>query len=110
MINKDIVHFGCGEDHLVFVNHREEAFGIGKNQFGQLGTRQSLSHMDIITPVFEKYKIKSIYCTQFATFFTSNTSSKNNQLYACGLNNRGQLGIGSSKEKIAIPQRVESLS
>ena len=37
MINKDVVSYDSGEDHLVFVNHKQQAFAIGKNQFGQLG-------------------------------------------------------------------------
>lgn len=36
--------------------------------------------------------------------------SDNDQLYGCGLNNRGQLGLGSLEEKVTTPVLIDNLS
>jgi len=56
LINKDIVSFGCGEEHLVFVNNRKQAFAMGKNQYGQIGIHSKIGR-DIISPVLENWRI-----------------------------------------------------
>lgn len=33
------MNFSCGDDHIVFTNYQNEAFGMGSNQFGQLGQK-----------------------------------------------------------------------
>jgi alpha-tubulin suppressor-like RCC1 family protein len=34
-----VIDFACGEEHLIFVSTHNQAFGIGKNQFGELGNK-----------------------------------------------------------------------
>ena len=61
--------FGCGQDHLVFANNQHQAFGIGKNRFGQLGNKDTTKSKEVIAAVFEDYKTKQVFCTAFCTFF-----------------------------------------
>ena len=41
IINKDIVCFSAGEEHIIFMNSKGEMYGVGNNQYGQLGTRNN---------------------------------------------------------------------
>jgi hypothetical protein len=46
---------------------------MGKNLYGQIGI-QSKNSKDVISPVFENYRIKKVFCTQYCTFFLTCTS------------------------------------
>jgi alpha-tubulin suppressor-like RCC1 family protein len=41
-----VIDFSCGEEHLVFVNNYNQAFGIGKNAFGELGNKMTALHRE----------------------------------------------------------------
>ena len=73
LINRDIWGFECGDDHIVLLNSRSQAFGMGKNQFGQLGIPQENAHRDVITPILQSFSIQKVFCTPFCTFFLTGT-------------------------------------
>ena len=92
MINREVVGFGTGEEHLVFVGQGGSVYGTGSNQYGQLG--HSHSHQEsAIAQLFSNEMARKVYCTPFCTFIVN----KHRELIACGLNNRGQLGVGHSQ-------------
>lgn len=68
-----MVCFGAGEEHLVFMNGKGELYGIGNNQYGQLGA-SGQGHRTTISRVFEDITASKVFCTEFATFIISSTS------------------------------------
>jgi alpha-tubulin suppressor-like RCC1 family protein len=68
------VCFSAGEEHIIFMNGRGELYGIGNNQYGQLGNRSN-NMRNTINRVFEEINAKRIYCTEYATFIVNRTPS-----------------------------------
>ena len=96
----------CGEGHLFLLTKQKKVFGVGQNQHGQLG----LPNMTVATrpyPVHlgEKVKVSRLYAGTETTFCISTK----NQVYAWGLNIKGQLGLGNYENRLH-PTLVQSLS
>ncbi len=79
------------------------AYACGNNHYGQLGIGSY--EYDVCTPqkVLIEEKIKDIKIYEYnQTYFIT----INDEVYACGDNNVGQLGIGSTSCDVCFPEKV----
>jgi alpha-tubulin suppressor-like RCC1 family protein len=80
----------CGSNHNIVLNENDELFVCGWNYYGQLGLGD-ISRRNIYTKLEHNLgKIKNIYCGASNNIILN----ENNELYVCGGNNMGQLGLG----------------
>jgi alpha-tubulin suppressor-like RCC1 family protein len=85
----------CGANHNIILNENNEVYVCGYNNYGQLG----LNHYFNIN-VYEKLehnfgKIKNIFCGEYHSIILN----ENNEIYVCGRNEYGQLGLGDNKNR-----------
>jgi len=105
-----------GSDHIVILTKTQEILTLGCGEQGQLGrVCEMFSHRGgrkgitaIITPQLVRFhrpkpKFVDIFCGTYQTF----ALSSNGALYAWGLNNYGQLGIGNSENQFQ-PKKLSS--
>ncbi|KAJ5076271.1 hypothetical protein M0811_06267 [Anaeramoeba ignava] len=101
-IIQDIVS-GYNSVYLLTSNHN--AYGIGSNQFGQLGfDSETLNKTE--KPVLMMKNVSKIFSgnNSFYVFLLNS----NQELFGCGDNRWGQLGLGESrKEEIAIKKLIK---
>lgn len=64
-----------GESHLIFINNKNQAYGMGESTFGQLGFKTT-SHTKNYYPnsetaiiqIMSGITIKNVFCTPYASF------------------------------------------
>ncbi|OUM62417.1 hypothetical protein PIROE2DRAFT_11267 [Piromyces sp. E2] len=95
-----------GKYHAFLLDEEKHAYGFGSNQWGQLGTS---SDMDEEEPVIIKElintPIKEIACGNFHTLFLSEHGS----VFACGKNDRYQIGFNSGTGSVLTPKLLTPL-
>ncbi|KAH9501476.1 RCC1 and BTB domain-containing protein 2 [Dermatophagoides farinae] len=105
MINTGIANvklIACGGDHSFSITNKEEIYSWGPNSYGQLG----LSDKEISsTPCLVAFpnddsiniRIKEIVAGDQHSLFLF----ENGQLWGCGYNYNGELGLGNRRSKLA---------
>ena len=93
--NSNIKQIACGAHHTFFLTRENELFSCGLNNYGQLGN-ETISNSNGITKINTSFlndnSIIFVDCGSYHTTILTNT----NEIYSCGLNNRGQLGNGTN--------------
>uniref|UniRef100_A0A182M4V1 HECT domain-containing protein n=1 Tax=Anopheles culicifacies TaxID=139723 RepID=A0A182M4V1_9DIPT len=106
--NYIITGVSCGTAHSLALTNWGQVFSWGSNAVGQLGHdtengRQPTPRM--IKAIGAKHVVQ-IASGQYHCLALTN----NGELYAWGSNSYGQLGIGTTNEKVPIPTLVQSLA
>jgi len=97
-----IVEVAAGLEHFIARTSHGHVLGWGNNYYKQLGS--SISKVFVASPTrldFDK-KIKRI----FAGGFFSAAITESNEIFICGSNNHGQLGVGHLQTDIFVPQNI----
>jgi mitogen-activated protein kinase kinase kinase 9 len=90
-IGQGIVSVASGEKHALILNNKHECYVCGDNQYGQLATEQEHISKPIQLSMPKDVKVTGVYCGSYHSFIITNK----NDVYAFGLNMKGQLGVGS---------------
>ncbi|KAJ5080534.1 hypothetical protein M0811_13979 [Anaeramoeba ignava] len=92
-IIQDIV---CGEYSIYLLTSNQNAYGIGLNNFGQLGfDSKTLKRTE--KPILMMKNVSKIFSGNSSRYvFLLNS---NQELFGCGFNGFGQLGLGQSRRK-----------
>jgi alpha-tubulin suppressor-like RCC1 family protein len=109
-----IISASVGQEHSLLLSEQGEVYGLGYNAAGQLGLPETRSSLDqgnleiadsenqsTITPI---PKMREISAGAYHSLFLSST----NQIYSCGYNNLGQLGLGHQLD-IDIPTLLPNI-
>lgn len=91
--DQKIVKLAVGHEHAIFLSNNGKLFGWGNNNDKQLCTSQ-LERTSVAVPITTNIPIEDVAAGFFHTFLVSPTDI-GNQLYACGKNDKGQLGDGT---------------
>ena len=101
----------ASSNHTLYLNEYGKVLVSGKGEFGQLGFNlKQLKHSD--TNLFEPVQLdfdEPIVDIQAGKDFSMFLSAKG-LVYGCGLNSRGQLGLGDTSECYFKPTRIISLT
>ena len=110
-INNHIECIYCACDYIFLQTSKNDIWCQGNNQFGQLG----LNHCNFVNEFqLNEYileagiKVKKIWINNYQparTFWMD----QNNKLYACGYNERNELGFGDGKTQINKPELIENI-
>jgi alpha-tubulin suppressor-like RCC1 family protein len=96
LINKNIIDVACGGAHTAILTDdpSNNLYTCGTNQYGNLGNG-TIGNPGIKIFQLTTYtkKVIDVYCGGDHTMIMTDDSSNN--IYACGINNNGQLGIGN---------------
>lgn len=108
-LQRGIQDLKSGDNHIIILSNRM-AYSWGDNDTGALGTvfRGELEEKKIFEPnAIGVKQVRRIFVGKNATFLENNK----HQIFACGLNNYGQLGVGpeTDDEKWMTPRLVEEL-
>ncbi len=85
-----------------FITFNGKVYACGDNYYGQLGIDSTDDEILMPQKILIEEKIKYIKVYRYQAYFITFDS----KVYACGYNKYGQLGIGSTKYKIHMPQKV----
>jgi alpha-tubulin suppressor-like RCC1 family protein len=109
--NGKIKNIICGGDHTFILNDMNELFCCGVNRYGQLGLGNFNDMNRFIKVNLIIGEIKNIVCGKHHDFILNN----NNELYACGKNNNGQLGLENFENynvftKVDLPEEIGKIT
>ena len=106
VVKDKIYEILSGETHMFFLNKNKLVYGVGSNEYGQLGLPNiSLIQRPQLLPFSQKMSVSRLFVG--ADFSFCITIS--HQVYSWGLNLKGQLGLGHF-ENVPFPALVKSLS
>ncbi|KAJ3210970.1 Regulator of chromosome condensation [Clydaea vesicula] len=116
LLVKDLNHIkfiAAGSNHLVAIGHDGKIYTWGIGEQGQLGRKilQRFEYNASLTPRVINFKPKGksskfikAYAGSFHTFFVHESE----EVYACGLDNYGQLGLAKTSYEVNhTPEKVE---
>jgi alpha-tubulin suppressor-like RCC1 family protein len=87
----------CGVNHNIILNDNNELYVCGFNNYGQLGLGFYHNNRNTYTKLEHNFgKIKNIYCGADNNIILND----NNELYVCGSNCSGQLGLGDNNRNV----------
>ena len=90
-IGQGILAVAAGEKHALILNNKHECYVTGNNTYGQLAIEQEQANRPIQWSALRDSKIVGVFCGSYHSFVITSK----NDVYAFGLNIKGQLGIGS---------------
>src|SRR5262249_10130259 len=107
--NKQVKSIFCGNFHTFVVSEDNILYSCGQNDNGQLGLsdNQNRNTFQKVT-IPNNEEIKQVIISDETTFILTT----NNSLYACGENDKGQLGLSDNQnrntfQKVTIPDNEE---
>jgi len=98
--NKKVIGVSCGDNHTIVMTDdtSNNVWVCGSNLFGQLGLDNNIDKNtftnELSGTLFKNKKVIGISCGGNHTIAITNDTSNN--LWVCGYNNFGQLGIGNN--------------
>ena len=90
-----IEQIACGDDHIYVLTESNELWACGYNENGQLGLGHNEKRNILTNLNWTGGPIKQITCGSHHTFVLT----ENHELWACGYNKDGQLGLGHKEDK-----------
>ncbi|DBB10173.1 TPA: hypothetical protein ACH3X3_001750 [Trebouxia sp. C0006] len=102
-----VAQASCGGAHTVVITDSGVAFSMGLNEDGQLGHSSEAQFVPVPQEIVLPEPVTQVAAGHHHTLFLTESGN----VWACGRNNRGQLGLGSKAGSFATsPQRLEALS
>lgn len=98
-----ILSVACGSSHTIILDVERNAYSCGNNSNGQLGI--SCDEVPKFLPEFRKINIDNIVSIACGSYHSLLLNDQD-ELFVCGLNDRGQLGLGHF-ESISSFQKVQ---
>lgn len=94
-VNVKFISQSVGASHIFFVTDKNELYGCGSNDCGQLGIntiskKEEIPQKVSYSKIFKNEKIKDIRCGVDHAIFLA----ENGKLFSCGDNSKGQCGLG----------------
>ncbi|KAJ5077997.1 hypothetical protein M0811_05254 [Anaeramoeba ignava] len=102
-IIKDIV---SGAEQIYLLTSNQNAYGIGSNEYGQLG---------FDSKTLEKTEKPILMMKNVSKIFSGNCSyhffllNSNQELFGCGFNYNGQIGLGESRKKETMIKKLTKI-
>lgn len=94
--NGKIKNIAYGANHVVIQNEKNELYVYGSNFYGQLGLGDNKNRDNFEKVVYDFQNcVKNVYCGRYYTI----VENEKNELYACGSNSYGQLGLNDKKDR-----------
>jgi mitogen-activated protein kinase kinase kinase 9 len=105
-IREKIYEILTGETHMFFLTKNKSVYGLGNNEYGQLGLPNiSVIQRPQLLPFSQKISVNRLFVGSDFSFCITTS----HQVYSWGLNLKGQLGLGHF-ENVQFPTLVKSLS
>ena len=96
-----IIKFDCSKSHIIILTKNNKIYVWGENKFGQLGLGDNCDRFSPHELSLAQVEIVSVRCGDAHTIILA----KNDQIYACGWNRYGQLGLGHTDNSY-YPQKI----
>ncbi|KAJ5066357.1 hypothetical protein M0811_13736 [Anaeramoeba ignava] len=102
-IIQDIV---CSANSIYLLTSNQNAYGIGSNNYGQLGF-DSKTLYETEKPILMMKNVSKIFSgnTSYHVFLLNS----NQELFGCGYNNYGQVGLGESRKEQSEIQKLTKI-
>src|SRR3990167_6263411 len=95
----------AGNHHYLFLDTQEDAvYGMGFNEFGQLGTGTKTRKKTPTRICALNSPILSVYASSGNSMFLD----EDGVVYGCGANVCGELGLGDKRERV-FPEKIRNL-
>jgi alpha-tubulin suppressor-like RCC1 family protein len=107
--NARIQSMSCGYSHILFITTNSKLYAYGSNKYGQLGCSETVKIAS--TPrLVDTGNLGAISAISCGHYFSA-LITVNGEVYSCGLNKHGQLGLNNLQIRRSYEwQRVETLS
>eukprot|EP01091_Cochliopodium_minus_P002132 TRINITY_DN12023_c0_g1_i1.p1 TRINITY_DN12023_c0_g1~~TRINITY_DN12023_c0_g1_i1.p1 ORF type:complete len:429 (-),score=88.92 TRINITY_DN12023_c0_g1_i1:14-1213(-) len=102
---KDVVSFGCGSSHNLFLKRSGEVWAMGSNESGQCGFKKDqMKKWSTEKPVLLMYNsnVVSLCCGYDSSYLLVVNNKGKTVLNCFGRNYYGQLGLGNTEDKFGI--------
>ncbi|ORX43387.1 RCC1/BLIP-II protein [Piromyces finnis] len=95
-----------GKYHTFLLDEEKHVYGFGANQWGQLGTTFDTDEEEpVLIKELIQTPIKEIACGNFHSLFLSESGN----VFACGKNDRYQIGFNSESGSILSPKELKPI-
>ena len=100
----------CGVKHTALITSENELICFGSNEYGQCGDGKC--GVDLIKKNFEPNLyltgkvIELVACGGAHTLIKTSVQ----ECYSFGLNDKGQLGLGTSQEIVTVPSKIKNFT
>ena len=95
----------CGTSHTLILKNDGTLWGCGWNGEGELGLGDTSNRITLTQITTNTNDIKSVYCGGNYTIILKN----DNTLWGCGANNRGQLGLGDTNNRVVLTKITDDV-
>ena len=105
--NNIITSIACGQYHTLILRRKDEIYGMGKNDYGQLGLSSETSRLHptrIVISSIENHIVNEVRCGYYHSVVLSE-----HDVITFGRNDYGQLGHGHAIQRFARPTSVPEL-
>ena len=104
--DKKIIKLFCGYEHCFAISNSGVIYGWGKNERGQLALndKENRNSPQELGYFKGKHVIDIVSGVEHSFFIC-----ENDEIYSCGGNYNGQLGLGNNQEEYLTPQEVSNL-
>ncbi|KAJ5066467.1 hypothetical protein M0811_13580 [Anaeramoeba ignava] len=104
--NRIIEDIVCGANSIYLLTSNQNVYGIGSNEFGQVGldsetlpnTEKPILMMKNVSKIFSGHSSVNVFLL-----------NSNQELFGCGYNEQGQLGLGESKKEEKKIQKLTKI-
>ena len=105
-INNDVKQVVCGYDHTFIIKNDGSVWACGYNGSGALGLDNTTTQNTFTQVTTNVSDVKEIVCGYECTFMLKNDGS----LWACGNNDKGQLGLGDTTQRNVFTQVTTNIN
>jgi alpha-tubulin suppressor-like RCC1 family protein len=102
----DIKQISCGCIHTVILKNDGTVWVTGDNEYGQLGLNDTTDRYTFTQVTTNISDVKQIICGGYHTFMLKNDGT----VWACGYNNKGQLGLNDTTNRTSFTQVTTNIS
>lgn len=103
-VTSNVKQVVCGDSSTIILKNDGSVMGCGYNAKGELGLNHINTQKTFASPQIPNINVKEVFCSNCGQITVLLTNS--GEIFTCGINSVGQLGLGVTSDYISIFNKV----
>ena len=103
-VTSNVKQVVCGDSSTIILKNDGSVMGCGSNTKGELGLNHINTQKTFASPQIPNINVKEVFCSNCGQITVLLTD--NGEIFTCGINSVGQLGLGVTSDYITIFNKV----
>ena len=103
-VTSNVKQVVCGDNSTIILKNDGSVMGCGYNTKGELGLNHINTQKTFASPQIPNINVKEVFCSNCGQITVLLTD--NGEIFTCGINSVGQLGLGVTSDYITIFNKV----